>query len=134
PWSLRPPDAFDSGDGPPDRRGLRPGAPPDAPPRRRPPRPYSLGYEFVAGARVVALNDPLAEYFEVDRGVLTVDVLDGSPAQEAGLRPGDVIVAVGDEPVASVEDLRTILLGPRGRSVELEIVRQGEERRIRLPS
>lgn len=134
PWPPWPPGAFDSNDGPPDRRNLRSGRRPDAPPLRRPPRPYSLGHDFVAGARMVALNDPLAEYFEADRGVLTVDVLDGSPAQEAGLRPGDVIVAVDDEEVETVEDLRSALMGRRGPAVELEIVRQGEVRTIRLPS
>ena len=135
PWFLRPPrDTFDSDDAPPDPRDLRRGIAPDRPRVGVPPRPYSLGHEFVAGARMVALSDPLAEYFHVDRGVLTVNVLEGSPADEAGLRPGDVLVAVGSESVETVEEVRALLLDRRGRSVEIRIVRQGEERTIRLPS
>ena len=43
------------------------------------------------------------------KGVLVRDVRDGSPADEAGLRPADVIVEVNRRPVASVEELRRML-------------------------
>ncbi|MEO7715454.1 MAG: trypsin-like peptidase domain-containing protein [Capsulimonas sp.] len=40
-----------------------------------------------------------------DSGVLVLDVQDGGPAAEAGLRPGDVIVAFGEKAVTGLDDL-----------------------------
>jgi len=40
------------------------------------------------------------------RGLLVREVQDGSPADEAGVRPGDVITEVNRQPVRTVEDLR----------------------------
>lgn len=132
PWFGRPPGAPERGDRP-GRRDLRTRVPPEAP-FPRPARPYSLGADFVAGARMVALNEGLAEYFQVQGGVLTVEVLEGSPADESGLRPGDVVIAVEEREVGSVEELRAALLGRIGPEVELRVVRRGEAVEIRLPS
>ena len=53
------------------------------------------------------LSPELAETFGVkaDRGVLITGVLQGGPAAKAGIRPGDVIVAVAGKPVANVAEL-----------------------------
>jgi serine protease Do len=40
------------------------------------------------------------------KGGLVVEQVTGGPAAAAGIRPGDIILRVGDEPVRSVEDLR----------------------------
>ncbi len=40
---------------------------------------------------------------DVDKGVLVLDVVAGGPAAKAGIKPGDVIVAVDDSPVDEVE-------------------------------
>lgn len=54
----------------------------------------------------------------------------GSPAEAAGLRIGDTIVAVGTTPIASVEDLAAALgkLGPG--PIELEVVRGPNRRKV----
>jgi serine protease Do len=41
-----------------------------------------------------------------DHGAFVVFVVRGSPAREAGLRVGDVIVGIGDEDIAGLEDFR----------------------------
>jgi glutaredoxin-like YruB-family protein len=53
----------------------------------------------------------------------------GSPAERSGLRPGDVIVALGGQPVTRSEDVHQLLPQmPTGRDVSLTYVRDGQER------
>ena len=53
-----------------------------------------------------------------------VQLLDGTPAAKAGVRPGDLIVAVDGRPIESVADLQRVLVGELvGRGVSLWIAR-----------
>ena len=61
-------------------------------------------------------------------GLLVRDVEDGGPAAAAGVKPGDLIVAVGTAPVASLDDLFTAVDGSGGSDrVALSVVRGTEE-------
>ncbi len=52
-----------------------------------------------------------------------------SPAAQAGLRTGDVIVALGGQPVTRAADLhRLVPEMPKGRDLSLAYVRDGQER------
>src|SRR5207253_9520767 len=60
------------------------------------------------------------------RGALVSRIFGGSPAQSAGLRPGDVITAVGDKAVDSREAVSTFTATvPSGQAVPLTVVRDG---------
>jgi serine protease DegQ len=64
-------------------------------------------------------------------GVLVLEVADGSPAAQAGLRPGDVIIRIGDQPVDTVEDFFGELRQRRpGDRVQLTIARDGREQQV----
>jgi serine protease Do len=53
----------------------------------------------------------------------------GSPAERAGLRPGDVIEALGGQPVDRAADVHRLLPQmPMGRDVSLTYVRDKKER------
>ncbi|MFI1990674.1 M50 family metallopeptidase [Actinoplanes sp. NPDC020271] len=52
-------------------------------------------------------------------------VVELSPAVTAGLRPGDKIIAYGNEPVSSWNDLTAMIRADAGRPVTLTIVRDG---------
>ncbi len=66
-----------------------------------------------------------------DRALTITAVSDGTPAAEAGLRPGDRVVAFGGEPVRGVDDLHRLLTEDRiGELVPLKIIRRGELRRM----
>lgn len=61
------------------------------------------------GVRVSELNDSLRQQFRVPRdvnGVLVTGVRPGSPAEDAGLRPGAVILQVEGQDVSNADDLR----------------------------
>ena len=61
------------------------------------------------------------------QGVLVADVVKGSPAEEAGIQAGDVIVSVDDVPVGSTDELQTeIMYRSPGDVVQIGIVRDGE--------
>jgi serine protease Do len=64
-------------------------------------------------------------------GVLVNQVQPDSPAQRAGLQPGDIITAVNGEPVRAPRDLaRAIGATQPDRDVRLTVVRDGRERQI----
>jgi S1-C subfamily serine protease len=59
-----------------------------------------------------------------DHGIEVVSVREGSPAAQAGLHEGDVIVSIGGRLVGSVDDLHRVLAKlPAGESVGLAAVR-----------
>ncbi|MFI4896925.1 MAG: serine hydrolase [Phycisphaerales bacterium JB059] len=59
--------------------------------------------------------------------VIVDRVLPGSPAEEAGLRPGDVLVAANDEPFDPERPLEALRPGiEKGRALRLRIERDGE--------
>jgi serine protease Do len=77
----------------------------------------------------------LAREFNLDepRGAIVTEVVEGTPGQEAGLRPGDVIVQFNGK---RVEDRRHLQLmvsqTPPETEVQLSIIRDGRERTIPL--
>ena len=68
-----------------------------------------------------------------ERGLEVVEVIAGSPADQAGVRPEDLVVGIDDEPVGGVDDVQRLLTAATiDRSVELAIVRGGTQRRLAL--
>ncbi len=65
--------------------------------------------------------------------VEVVDVVDGSPAAAAGLRPEDLIVELNGQPVEGVDDLQRLMAGELiGEQVVLNTVRNGRLRSVEL--
>jgi putative serine protease PepD len=64
----------------------------------------------------------------VTSGALVQSVTTGSPAEAAGMKRGDVIVAIGDAAIKSVEDVFAAVRSHKvGETIDVEVVR-GEER------
>jgi len=66
-----------------------------------------------------------------EHGVEVMQVVPGSPAAGAGIRSGDLIVALDGEPIEDARDLQRLMVGERiGRSVNAEVWRDGALRTI----
>jgi serine protease Do len=66
---------------------------------------------------------------EID-GLLVRGVEDGGPADRAGVREGDLIVAAGDRQIASADDLFDVLAAASDSALELKVVRGTDERTV----
>ncbi len=72
----------------------------------------------------------IGAYVDTGGDFLTItSPIPGSPAEAAGLRPGDIIVKIDGEDMAGVapELARQHVLGPAGTVVRLTVAREGEE-------
>jgi S1-C subfamily serine protease len=86
----------------------------------------------VAG-QTTPIRRRVVRYFDLplETGVLVAGVEPGSPAQRAGLLPGDLIVALDGEPLPDVDTLhRTLTEATIGRPIALKIVRLTSLREI----
>ncbi len=65
---------------------------------------------------------------EIERGVFVVEVVEGSPAYRAGIRMGDIIIAIVDIDIDSVEELQTEIRKKQvGETIAVKIIRDGRE-------
>ena len=81
------------------------------------------------GVTIQRVTPELAKSFRLPetRGALVSAVVEGSPAQTAGLKPGDVIVAYNGRTVARSDELpRAVAATPVGREVPLSVLRDGK--------
>jgi serine protease Do len=86
---------------------------------------------IAGGAR--PLPPRLARELSRTECVEVVDVVDGSPAAAAGLRPEDLIVDLNGQPVEGVDDLQRLMAGELiGEQVVLNTVRGGRLRSVEL--
>jgi S1-C subfamily serine protease len=84
------------------------------------------GYLGVSTQRI-RLPGQVAEQVGQETGLLVNQVVEGSPAERAGLFLGDTIVAVAGEPVRHHDDLLAKLSGDRvGAAVPFRILRGGQ--------
>jgi S1-C subfamily serine protease len=87
------------------------------------------GYIGVAG-QTSPLHRRVARFYHLanESGAMVVSVEKGSPAEQSRIRPDDVIVALNDEPIASVHDLHKKLVGDRiGTPCKLTVLRGTEQ-------
>ena len=74
------------------------------------------------------ITDEYAEGFNMPNGVYVVKIVDGSPADECGLKAGDIITKFGDRSVTSMETLQSILSNKKaGETIEMTVQRNNEK-------
>jgi S1-C subfamily serine protease len=86
---------------------------------------------IVGGSR--PLPPRIASRLGREKGIEVVEVVAGSPAGRAGLRPEDLIVAVDGEPMGDVGDLQRLMVAERiGQGIQVQVVRDGASLELNL--
>jgi S1-C subfamily serine protease len=86
-------------------------------------------------AQTVPVHRRVVRFYDLPKetGVVVLSVEDGSPARRAGLREGDVIVALEGQSVAGVDDLHRLLTDVRvGVSSTLTVLRWTERLELKV--
>lgn len=87
------------------------------------------------GAELQAVTRDIAEGIGAERpqGALVADIAEGSPAERAGLRPGDLVTAVDGREIEDPTALTYLItLKPIGETAVLALVRDGRQTEVRL--
>jgi Do/DeqQ family serine protease len=85
------------------------------------------------GVTINSVTPDIAEAYglEETQGVLILQVMPESAAEQAGLQPGDIIRAVDGKAINIANELRnTIGLKRSGETIELEVIRDGRKRNV----
>ncbi len=84
-----------------------------------------VGFQDVTPGLAASLELP------IDHGVEVIDVVPGSPAEEAGLLPDDIIIGVAEAEIRNSGDLLEALRRYReGREVTVRFYRDGSEQEV----
>ncbi|GCE30992.1 hypothetical protein KDA_64760 [Dictyobacter alpinus] len=89
------------------------------------------------GVNIISVDSNIASQAQlpIDTGALIVNVVPGSPAAQAGLRRGDIIVQADNQPVTDSSSLQDVLINKRpGDIITLQIYRGSQQgtARVRL--
>ncbi len=79
------------------------------------------------------LTEELAIGLDIDseRGVLVDTVFEGSPADDAGIKSGDVVLEIDGEPIVDANDLRFKVAACRpGEELKMTLLREGEHKKL----
>ena len=112
----------------------RPAPPPPEPEKPKPPPSIDA-----LGLKLTKLTAELRKQFslpETAKGVVITEVPQNSPGAAQGLRPGDLVVAVGHDAVRSLEEMQQKVAAAKksGRkNALLRVEREGNTRFIALP-
>lgn len=87
------------------------------------------------GIKNAPINDELAKKFNVNarEGVIVAEVFPGSPADKAGLEPGDVILSVHGKKIADPKALQQLIERlDTGKSYGMHVIRDGKPKELKV--
>ncbi|MDE6783860.1 MAG: trypsin-like peptidase domain-containing protein [Ruminococcus sp.] len=80
------------------------------------------------GISAVDITEAYSSYLGIPMGIYVRDVVDGSAAEEAGIRVGDVIIGINDEAVNTMDELNSIKNKFKaGDTITLKVYRDNED-------
>ncbi len=85
------------------------------------------------GVAIQNLTPELSEYYglKTRKGVLVTQVFEGDPADKAGIKPNDIIIAVDGHPVSTGRELSSIIANtPVGSKTRITLMRNGKQKTV----
>ena len=87
---------------------------------------YVTGKAYM-GVVVKTVDQSAIEYYNLVSGACVTSIVEGSAAEKAGLKVGDIITALGDTPITTSNELRSARRAYRaGDTTDLTVYRNGE--------
>ncbi|MBW1773728.1 MAG: DegQ family serine endoprotease [Deltaproteobacteria bacterium] len=87
------------------------------------------------GVMIQQINKELKEKLGLkdEKGALVADVMDGGPAEEAGIKRGDVIISFDGKEIKEMSELPYIVAStPVGKKVIVELIRKGRKKEFEV--
>ena len=88
------------------------------------------------GVGIQDLTPELAQYYGLSKdqkGVLVTQVFPGDPADKAGIKMKDIVIAVDGKPVGTSRELSSAVAGMAvGKEVPVKILREGKEQTVKV--
>jgi serine protease Do len=87
------------------------------------------------GVTIQVMTPELAKQFDLkdEKGVLIGDVVEGSPAENAGLQRGDIIVEYDGKEVSEPSTLRNMVAAtPPNKEVTIKFLREGKSKTVKV--
>ena len=85
------------------------------------------------GVVIQDITPEIAEAIGIREGVLITQVVKGSPADKAGLKVGDVIVAINGQKIRTAKELQLKVIKIRpGTTVVLDVIRKGKPIKVKV--
>jgi serine protease Do len=87
------------------------------------------------GILIQALSPELAKSFDLDKhkGILVAQVMEDSPAAEAGMKVGDIIISFRDKPVSSTGAFRNLVaLSSPDSKASITVMREGKKIKLKV--
>jgi serine protease Do len=78
----------------------------------------------------VDMNQAFASYYHLSlsNGALILKINDDSPAENAGLVPGDIVVEIDNKPIKGIEEVRTMIkMRKAGEKIKVKILRANKQ-------
>lgn len=95
-----------------------------------------INYGYVTGRPQIGISgrdvsDAISTYYNIPLGVYVMSVEKGSSAEWAGIKVGDVIIAIQDKPIKSIDEINEIKNQYKaGDTIKLTLSRSGEDKDI----
>jgi regulator of sigma E protease len=90
------------------------------------------GMNFITAAVVFAIAYMSGWPTPVENEVEIAQVVSGTPAEQAGIRAGDMVLAINNEPITRVEDFRTRTQQSLGQPMQVTLTRAGQRQTVTL--
>ena len=93
-----------------------------------------LGFGFIAGIPTMVDDSPDKGAEFRNEQVIIMSVSPNSPAEEAGLAVGDVIIKIDEEEIAMIKQIQAASAAKAGETRQMTVLRNQEEIRVELTS